>query len=98
MAKTQPSLTIPPAQLDLGFQAVWEIAALMQALAEHYGAPDDEDQRGLAIRGIALRAAELAGFLMAVLGDDVHAPGELRRIRCRVEGAAAASRQEGGAA
>lgn len=94
-------LVMTPAVRAMALEAVWEIAALMQALVEHHGhIVDVENQEPLVIRGLALRAAEPNSTVMAALDDDLLDERDLQRRQKRVigEAAAAAASEEGGAA
>ena len=79
---------IPGPVARLAREATYEIAALTQALAEHYGQVTGEDQRPLVVRGMALRAHQLNMQLMSILDSPkLHArPADLRSLSWAVLG------------
>ena len=87
------AVTIPAPVAQLAREATYEIAALMQALAEHYGQVTGEDQRPLVVRGMALRAHQLSMQVMSVLDSpQLHArPEDLRVLHWTIQGEHSAS-------
>lgn len=79
---------IPGPVARLAREATYEIAALTQALAEHYGQVTDEDQRPLVVRGMALRVHQLNSQVMSILDSPkLHArPADLRSLSWTVLG------------
>ena len=77
-AAETPSSPLVPGR-DVGLQATWEIAALMQALVNLYPAPGTEDQRPFVLRGLALRASKLNSVVMSIF-DDEWDDGPMRKV------------------
>ena len=93
-ARLQPlGADIPGHLAMLGREATYEIAALAQAIVEHYGQVTGEDQRPLVIRGMALRIHELNSHVMSLLDvpEEFASGPNGRHMRHRIMGEAGGS-------
>lgn len=82
---TADRIQVPADLARLALEATWEIAALTQAIVEHYGQLRDEDQRPLVVRGMALRVHDLNNRVMSILDEPEELAGgsdarELQRV------------------
>ena len=90
------AVTIPAALHRLALEAVWEILATTQALAEHYGQlVDPDDQSPFVIRSMALRSHDLGTAVLSILDDTLahDRPQEVDLLRRRIMGEAAATEE-----
>ena len=90
-----PGADLPGHLAALGREATYEIAALAQAIVEHYGQLTGEDQRPLVVRGMALRIHELNGHVMSLLDvpEEFASGPNGRQMRQRIMGEAEGDRK-----
>ena len=88
MAEENGTATPPikPPGRELGLEAVYEIAALMQTIVQMSPLTDATDQRPLVVRGLALRAHQLNSVLMSILSEDDLADDDIGSLRRKVVG------------